>query len=115
MMHVSLTQHLLLIFFQRIMDMIIKAIPSMTPDIIPATSPVCGPCCPHSESVESVPGFISFSPTDSHLKGEGPDHRFGFMVYIRIEDWVLDSWSKGSGFDPQCPQPSCRPSGRFLS
>ena len=49
--------------------MIIKAIPSMT-DIIPATSPACGPRCPHSESVELVPGFISFSPTDSHLKGQ---------------------------------------------
>ena len=55
------------------MDMIIKgikAIPSMTPGIIPATCPLSEPCCPHSESVELVPGFICFSPTDSHLKGQ---------------------------------------------
>ena len=72
----------------------IKAIPSMTPDITtPATSPACGPCPPQSESVESVPGFISFSPTDSHLKGEGPDNRFRGFV----------SWSKGTGYDPHCP------------
>ena len=59
----------------------IKAITSMTPGItIPATSPACGPCSPHSESVESVPGLISFSPTDSHLKLEGPDNRFSLRV-----------------------------------
>ena len=97
-MHVSLMHHLPLIFFLWIMAMIIKAITSMTPGItIPATcplsSPLCWPCSPHSESVESVPGFIRFSPTDSHLKWEGPDNRFRGFV----------SWFKGTGIDSQCP------------
>jgi hypothetical protein len=52
----------------------------MTPDIIPATCPLSEPCSPHSESVESVPGFISFSPSDSHLKLEGPNNRFSLRV-----------------------------------
>ena len=62
----------------------IKVITSRTPGIIPATcllsGPLCGPRSPRSESVESVPGFITLSPTDSPLKGEGPDNRFSFRV-----------------------------------
>ena len=61
------------------MGMIIKLITSMT-GFIPATCPLSEPCFPHSESVESVPGFISTRPKDSHLKGEGPDNRFSFTV-----------------------------------
>ena len=69
------------------MALIIKATAttSMTTAITPPdTSPVCETCFPHSESVELVPGFIS--PTDSHLKGEGPDNRFRFRVFHAYQD-----------------------------
>ena len=101
----------------------IKAITSMTPDITtPATSPACGPCPPHSESVESVPGFIRFSPTDSHLRWEGPDNRFssGCVVYILSsgEDSRPGVWLLVQRYWVQSPMSTwsiSRPSARFLS
>ena len=53
---------------------------------------------PHSESDDSVPGFICFCPLESHLKWEGQTHMFSFhfSLYHSIVEYLILIWQQHS-------------------